>query len=342
MHDEIYKKLFAFPRLVQDLLRGFVAGPWSKAIDLKTLEKLPAEYVSDDLSTRRGDTVWRVRLRGERWLYLLVLLEFQARDEPRMALRILTYTSLLYEELVRNGAVAAHEALPPVLPVVLYNGESAWRSAPEVSDLITPVGPSLAPYQPTQRYCVVDERHLREDDLPSGNVMTAVVRLEQSRSPADLERVLEALASWLRGPDDNELRRAFVDWVRLLAERLVPAGSAVPRVATLEELRMSLEERVAEWPKQWMREGMEKGIQQGMERGLGQGIEQQRELLRRQATLRFGEETAARLAGLLVHLPGAARLAEAGEWIVRCETGADLLARVAALAADSDPACGAE
>ena len=338
VHDEIYKKLFAFPRLVQDLLRGFVAGPWSKAIDLKTLEKLPAEYVSDDLSTRRGDAVWRVRLRGERWLYLLVLLEFQARDEPRMALRILTYTSLLYEELVRNGAVAAHEALPPVLPVVLYNGESAWRAALEVGDLIAPAGPSLAPYQPAQRYCVVDERHLEKDDLPSGNVMTAVVRLEQSRSPAGLERVLEAVALWLRGADYSALRRAFVDWVRLLAERLVPAGSAVPRVATLEELRMSLEERVAEWPKQWMREGMEKGLGQGLE----QGIEQQRSLLRRQAALRFGEETAVRLARLLTHLAGAARLAEAGEWIVRCETGADLLARVAALAADSDPTCGGE
>ena len=43
------------------------------------------------------------------------------RDDPRMALRILTYTSLLYEELVRNGAVDADEALPPVLPVVPYN-----------------------------------------------------------------------------------------------------------------------------------------------------------------------------------------------------------------------------
>ena len=137
-----------------------------------------------------------------------------------------------------------------------------------------PVRPSLAPYQPTQRYCVVDVRYLREDDLPSGNVMTAVVvRLERSRSPADLERVLEALASWLRGPDDSELRRAFVDWVRLLAARLVPAGSAAPRAATLEELRMSLEERVAEWPKQWMREGMEKGIQQGIQQGMERGLD---------------------------------------------------------------------
>ncbi|MYN63936.1 MAG: hypothetical protein F4X11_02760 [Acidobacteria bacterium] len=97
---------------------------------------------------------------------------------------------------------------------------------------------------------------------------------------------------------------------------------------------MSLEERVAEWPKQWMREGME--------RGLGQGIEQQRALLRRQAALRFGEETAARLAGLLARVSGAARLAEAGEWIVRCGTGADLLARVAALAAGSAPTRGDE
>ena len=37
-------------------------------------------------------------------LYLLVLLEFQSTDEPRMALRILTYTGLLYQELVRYDA----------------------------------------------------------------------------------------------------------------------------------------------------------------------------------------------------------------------------------------------
>ena len=28
MHDEHYKRLFAFPRLVEDLLRGFVRGDW--------------------------------------------------------------------------------------------------------------------------------------------------------------------------------------------------------------------------------------------------------------------------------------------------------------------------
>ena len=86
---------------VEDLLRAFLPGEVLAELDFSTLRKLPAEYVSDELLQRHGDCVWRLRQRG-RWLYLLVLLEFQSTDEPRMALRILTYTSLLYQELVRN------------------------------------------------------------------------------------------------------------------------------------------------------------------------------------------------------------------------------------------------
>ena len=37
-------------------------------------------------------------------MYLLILLEFQSEDDRWMALRILTYTGLLYQELVRNEA----------------------------------------------------------------------------------------------------------------------------------------------------------------------------------------------------------------------------------------------
>ena len=70
------------------------------------------------------------------------------------------------------------------------------------------MGPGLAPYQPSQRYCVVDERRLGEDDLPSGNLMTANVQLERSRSLADLARLVEVLQERLGGPGEEEVRRA--------------------------------------------------------------------------------------------------------------------------------------
>ena len=351
MHDETYKRLFAFPRMVEDLLRGFVAGPRADDIDFSTLQKLSSEYVSDELLKRHGDAVWQVRLRG-RWLYLVVMLEFQSRDEPWMALRILTYTGLMYEELVRNGKVKAGEPLPAVLPVVLYNGERRWRSAQEMGELITAVGPDWVPCQPAQWYHVVDEQHLEEDDLPGGNLMTSVVRLEQSGSRADLIRVVKALRAKLSDPRDAALHRVFLDWVFRSAERLAPAGEALPPVGTLEELEMTLVERVAEWPKQWRQEGVEQGVKQGIEQGVKQGIEQgvkqgieqgveqglaqQRALLRRQAALRFGAEAASRVSEAVERIAEPEGLAAAGDWIVRAESGDELVARVTQLAEGRD------
>ena len=87
---------------------------------------------------------------------------------------------------------------------------------------------------------------------------------------------------------------------------------------------MTLVERVAEWPKQWFREGLEQGREQG--------LAHERVLLRRQAASRFGEDTAARLSETLAQVTDPERLADVGEWLVRCDTGPELLARVAGMA----------
>ena len=328
MQDETYKKLFAFPRMVEDLLRALITGGWIDEADFSTLRKLSADYVSDDLRQRHGDTVWRLRL-GDGWLHVLVLLEFQSRDDPDMALRILEYTVLLYRELARNEALGGDGLRPPVLPLVLYNGATRWRAALEVTELITPVGPSLAPYQPRQRYLLLDERRVEEDDLPSRNLMKAVVGLEQSRSTADLVRVVGALQEWLRDPRDGELRRAFAEWVRKLARRLAPAGEEeLPPARTLEEVRVNLEERVAQWPKEW--------LAQGVKQGLEQGLEHERALLCRMAASRFGADTSERLAAALADVADQDRLADIGDSLVRCDTGEEFLSRAVLLATESD------
>ena len=333
MHDENYKRLFAFPRIVADLVRVLVPGDQLDAFDFSTLEKLSSEYVSDELHSRRGDAVWRLRLR-DGWLHVLVLLEFQSTDDSDMALRILEYTALLYRELRRNGALGPDGKRPAVLPVVLYNGPTRWKAAMDVADLITPVGPSLAPYQPSQRYFVLDEQHVGDDDLPGSNLMAAVIGLEQSRSPADLLRVVDTLRERLRDSGDADLRRAFAEWVWRLAKRLVPeeGEEPLPVRTTLEDMRMTLEERVAQWPKQW--------IQEGLEQGLEQGLEHERALLLRQTTSRFGPDTAEHLSGTLARIADPDRLADIGDWLVRCDTGEEFLARVGAPADEQDECDG--
>ena len=53
MHDAACKRLFSHRRMVEYLLRGFLTGKWTDALDFATLEKLPAEFVSEELLRRR-------------------------------------------------------------------------------------------------------------------------------------------------------------------------------------------------------------------------------------------------------------------------------------------------
>ena len=335
--DPIRKRLYAFPRMVADLLRSLFADD-DLGADYGTLEKLPAEYVGNAFQQRRGDTAWRLRARSADhaggWLNVLVMIEFQSSTDLAMALRVLEYTALLYVELLRAGSHAPG-ALPPVLPIVLYNGDAPWRPAVEMRDLIAKPSAVLAPYQPSQRHVVLDERHARAEELKLHGLTLAVAQLEQSSSVADLAHVARRLTALLSA-GERELRRMFADWLRVLERRLGVGGQ--PRQPTdnlsLEDMTVSLEERVAEWPKPYIRQGREEGISLGREQGISlgreQGIEHERQMLRRLASVRFGVAIGDRLAAAIGAEADPQRLMAVAEAIVRCATGGELLREIGA------------
>ena len=161
--------------------------------------------------------------------------------------------------------------------------------------------------------------------------MSALVGLENSGSAERLSELLAALSDWLRDSEDDELRRAFVEWVRQVVLPGRFPGAALPVGQGLEGGGAMLAESVKEWTEQWFREGREQGLEQGREQGLECGRAEERALLCRQAARKFDAETAARLAGLLDRLTDPERLAEVGDWIIECGTGADLLDRAGGL-----------
>ena len=307
-HDHSYKLLFSHPRMVQDLLQGFVHEDGVRQADFSTLERVSGSYVSDDLREREDDVIWRVRL-GPEWLYVYLLIEFQSRPDPFMALRILVYTGLLYQELVKGGHFTHTGKLPPVFPVVLYNGEPSWRAAQDVAELIEEV-PGLMAYRPHLRYLLLDEGRLIGDAAgPSENLAAALIRLKNSRAPQELQRVVAMLVRWLHAPEQQDLRRAFTVWIKrvLLPARL--PGIELPEMSDLNEVNNMLAERVKQWTEQWKAEGLQAGMQQGLEQGLEQGRNQGRRegrqegeaaMLLRQLTRKFGaidESIRARVLG---------------------------------------------
>ena len=85
-----------------------------------------------------------------------------------------------------------------------------------------------------------------------------------------------------------------------------------------------LAENVQEWTKEWVAQGREEGLQKGRE----EGREEERSLLCRLAARKFDASAAEQLADALAGIDDPARLAQIGEWIIECETAAELMTRV--------------
>jgi len=240
-----------------------------------------------------------------------------------MALRILVYTGLLYQELVKGGHFTHAGKLPPVFPLVLYNGEPPWGAAQEVAELIEAV-PGLMAYRPHLRYLLLDEGRLNADEAgPSENLAAALMRLENSRAPQELQKVVAMLVRWLHAPEQQDLSRAFTVWIKrvLLPARL--PGIELPEMSDLNEVNTMLAERVKQWTEEWKSEGLQAGRQQGLEEGLEEGLRKgEAAMLLRQLGRKFGPINESTRACVLA--ADAEQLLIWGERILSAETLAEV------------------
>ncbi|MCK4604312.1 MAG: Rpn family recombination-promoting nuclease/putative transposase [Deltaproteobacteria bacterium] len=269
-YDQSYKNLFSHPQLVRDLLQGFIKEQWVAGLDLDTLEKVNGSYIADDLREREDDIIWRVRW-GKEWIYVYLLLEFQSTVDPYMAVRLLTYVGLLYQDIIKTKQLLGNGKLPPVLPLVLYNGERAWNASRDIGSLIQHIPGGLEQYRPDFQYLLIDESYYQQENLPTSNLVSSIFQLEQSQNPEDVHRVVKRLIEWLKSPEQISLRRAFTVWInRVLLPVRLP-GQKVPKVNELMEIETMLAERVKEWTREWKEEGIQLGLQKGLQKGRQEG-----------------------------------------------------------------------
>jgi hypothetical protein len=318
--------------MVRDLLLAFVHEDWVVDLDFATLERVNSQFITKRLKKRESDVIWRVRRRrGDQseWLYLYLLLEFQSQPSRWMALRMWVYVGLLYQQLAKEKEFRG-KRLPPVLPLVLYNGIKSWHGVQEVAELIEPAPGDLGRYQPRMRYLLLDESKLTDalEPATAGNMAALLVYLENTQVPEALRPGIQLLIRWLGAPEQAELRENFRDWLLEVKLPAQLAGSEIPdNIKQLEEVDAMLAERVKQWTEELTRQGRVEGRAEGEIKGRAEGraegevkgrIAERGEFLRRQAIRKFGPLAAEHQRRLEEATPG--QLLEWGERILFATT----------------------
>ena len=85
---------------------------------------------------------------------------------------------------------------------------------------------------------------------------------------------IHALIERLRGPEFDELQRAFTAWLRdtLLPKRA--PGVRIPTLRNLHEVQTMMAEQTIDWSTRWKKAGRQEGLQEGLQKGLQKGLQE--------------------------------------------------------------------
>jgi predicted transposase/invertase (TIGR01784 family) len=231
-HDKSYKALFSHPRLVEDLITTFVSGDIAKNINFSTLKKLEKHFVSPEYIERESDIIYEVKFKRET-VYFYILIEFQSEPDKFMALRMLSYVLLFYQDLIKQKKL---RVLPPIFPIMLYNGDEKWNAPDKLSDLIDARHKSLKPYIPEFKYYKILENEFSAKNLRELDSLSAALFQMENATGLNINKAVSKFISILEKELDSELKRDFIIWLKEKFRRM----KLNIKANTIDELKEAL------------------------------------------------------------------------------------------------------
>ncbi len=285
--DASYKSLFTSPRMVRDLICGFVPDPWLHTLRFDRLTLVSNEFTSDQLKRRQSDMVWRLKAEdGVSDVY--VVIEFQSRPDPAMPLRTWTYSGLLLQQVLGPSADNLRKPWPPVLNLVIYTGKGRWRDSVELASRFWRAPSGVLQEPPQHRFVLIDiHRHMVDNAVKQDNMFGILLEFERAGQPEEFAGLINRLRQSLV-PEDP-LYRLWLIWIcyRLRASEEDP--SVIHAVQNFEDLSMNMKRVFENYKKQCRAEALKEGVSQGISQGISQGLIQGRlEILTIQLGKRFG------------------------------------------------------
>jgi hypothetical protein len=258
--DALYHRLFSHPLMIEHLVRDFVPEAMTLDLDFTGLQRVNDKFHSRRDHRRESDVIWRLPTRTGDDIYLYLLLEFQSGNDYWMAVRAQVYEGLLWQHVIAEKKLKTGDRLPPLLTLVLYNGDPRWTAPTDLSALIAlPADSPLWSWQPHLRYYLMDIGRFPRDTLVRLDTLPALLfRLEQPTGVLEeLGDLVDEVIVWFRGhPDYVELKRLFTELVHQAATSM---GAPQPLPKDLMEMTPMLTTTGDAIKRHYFAEGEAKG-----------------------------------------------------------------------------------
>jgi predicted transposase/invertase (TIGR01784 family) len=211
--DRGYTNLFSNKEIFRQLVTSFVHEQWVKDLDFSSCELVPGVFVSENYKKTFSDLMYKVKWR-DRDFYIVILLEFKSAPALFVVVQVLGYIMDFYRHLIASEKEKELKKLPPVFPIMLYNGEKPWTTPLDISELIE--GHEILGNFALHFKCfpIIEYSYAEDLLLKIGNIVATLFL-------AEVHYDFELLASQLLGlfdrTEDKQAISLFLNWLKQMA-----------------------------------------------------------------------------------------------------------------------------
>lgn len=267
--DKTWRKFFSHPDMLKELLEGYIAEEFIREINFEKIQKLNNTYINKKFKKRETDLIVKLLTYKGVETYIYLLLEFQSTVDKYMALRLLNYITLFYQDLIDQGQVK-DKLLPAVFPVVLYTGEDKYTASLNIEELIEKPYEKLEKYIPKFQYYKValneSVEEIDEEFRKVNNILAGVFKIVTAKGEEEIKETLKILR--VRLEKAPEIKKFINEWLghlfnykRFKLENIGEEGVEKMLVTYFKERDKKAKE-----------EGMEEGREEIAKKSLQEGL----------------------------------------------------------------------
>lgn len=292
-HDRFFRESFGRPEIARNFLEEYLPAELRSALDLSVLELQDGSFVDEEMRSSHTDLLYQTVLAQGKAAYVYFLFEHKSFPDPVVALQLLQYMLRIWQRQLRQGT-----ALAPIIPLVIYHGESKWRISTEFVDLFD-APEEVRAYLPNFSYHLRDFSHLSDQEI-RGEIWLRV-SLSVMRAVFD-PHLRDELANLVTLIFQLTRQRTGLEYIRTVLYYLTRATEKVSRV-DLQQALLQVGEQgeramttiAQEFIQEGIREGIREGIQEGIKKGQRKAT---RRIARQLLAMRHDLQTVSQITGL--------------------------------------------
>ncbi|MFM8332882.1 MAG: Rpn family recombination-promoting nuclease/putative transposase [Candidatus Methylumidiphilus sp.] len=290
IHDRFFRETFSRREVAEGFLRSYLPEAVVAAIEWDTLEIAKDSFIEKALRQHFSDLLYTVRHCG-RALKIYLLVEHKSHPDVWVPLQLLRYQVRIWELHRKQNP---QDLLPPILPLVLYHGQTIWQTPTRFMGLFGEMDAAFAEYVPDFRYELCDLNLPEPAQIRNAVLSRLVLQALKHIFDPEPKQTLAELLPLVREILDRE---TALEMLEVVLRYYVQATQSLDEHDIRDLITADEDNTMPTFIDRYIEQGRQQGWLAGREEGKEEGREEgkyegQRELLLRQINRKFGPPTA--------------------------------------------------